>query len=293
MIQKNLKRKMMKRIITLCICFCLSASIFGQTDSTSKKPDTIRVGGIIIVRKPGSKDREIVHDKEYRMRNRNTENKSNLSTNWWIVDLGFSNYDDNTNYSSSTAQAYAPGSNASWLEIKTGKSVNVNVWVFMQRLNIASNVLNLKYGLGVELNNYYYKRPIRYNANPIAIVNPPVLSLDNTPDRNYKKDKLAADYLTVPVMLNLDFTPHRKNGFGLSGGISVGYLYSARNKTVTSDEGKKKAKDDFDLEKWKISYIAELSLGPVRFYGSMATKSMYSRGLDVTPYNFGIRFSNW
>jgi hypothetical protein len=94
-------------------------------------------------------------------------------------------------------------------------------------------------------------------------------------------------------MLNINFTPNRSHGFGLSAGISAGYLYSARNKTITSDEDKRKAKDDFELEKWKLSYIGELSLGPVRFYGSYALKNMYERGLDMTPYNFGIRFSNW
>jgi hypothetical protein len=117
--------------------------------------------------------------------------------------------------------------------------------------------------------------------------------LDNTPNRSYQKNKLAADYLTIPMMLNFNFTPDRKNGFGLSGGISVGYLYSARNKTITSDEEKKKAKDDFELEKWKLSYIAELSMGPIKLYGSYALKNMYERGLDMTPYNFGFRFSNW
>jgi hypothetical protein len=95
------------------------------------------------------------------------------------------------------------------------------------------------------------------------------------------------------MMLNFNFTPKRKKGFGLSAGVSMGYLYSARQKTKTSDEGKQKAKDSFDLEKWKMAYIGELSLGPVRFYGSYAFKSMFERGLDVTPYQFGFRFSNW
>jgi hypothetical protein len=105
---------------------------------------------------------------------------------------------------------------------------------------------------------------------------------------------LAADYLTVPVMLNVNFTPGRHgDGFGFSAGISAGWLYSARNKTKTSDEGKKKAKDDFDLERWKLSYVGELTLGPVKLYGSLAMKNMYNRGLDMTPYNFGIRLSNW
>jgi hypothetical protein len=269
----------MKRIITLCIILCITLTGFTQTDTTGKKPpesDTIRVGGIIIIRKPGSKDKEI-SERELKIKSRNSEKPSRVSTNWWIVDIGFSNYVDNTDYTSGGAQQYAPGSNASWFELRDWKSRNVNVWFFMQRLNVAKHILNLKYGLGLELNNYRYKQPIRYTANPLAIVNPPIVNFDLTPDRNYEKNKLAADYLTVPMMVNINFTPAREKGFGISFGVSAGYLYSARNKTITSDEGKKKAKDDFDLEKWKLSYIGELSLGPVRLYGSYAMKSMYAR----------------
>jgi hypothetical protein len=288
----------MKRIFTLCIAICTIITGFAQSDTTGTKnqppkDDTIRIGNMIIIRKAGSKDREIVHDREYKMRNRRGEKPSNVSTNWWIFDIGFSNYTDKTIYSSVAAQAYAPGSNSTWFDLKDGKSRNVNVWFFMQKLNVAKHVLNLKYGLGLELNNYRYKQHVRYNASPAAVVNPPRVILDATANRSYDKDKLAADYLTVPMMLNFNFTPHRKKGFGLSAGISAGYLYSARNKTVTSDEGKKKAKDDFEMEKWKLSYVAELSLGPVRFYGSYALKNMYERGLDMKPYNFGFRFSNW
>ena len=288
----------MKRIFTLCILVCTMMNSFAQSDTTGKTnpappDDTIRIGGMIIIRKAGSKDKEVVKDKEYKMKSRKTDKPSNLSTNWWIFDIGFSNYTEKTIYSSAAAQAYAPGSNLTWFELKDGKSRNVNVWFFMQKLNVSKHIFNLKYGLGLEMNNYHYKQPIRYNAKPPAVVDPPRVSLDGTIGRTYKKNKLAADYLTVPMMVNFNFTPSRNKGFGFSAGVSVGYLYSARNKTITSDEGKKKAKDDFELEKWKLSYVAELSLGPVRFYGSYAAKTMYERGLDITPYNFGFRFSNW
>ena len=169
----------------------------------------------------------------------------------------------------------------------------MNIWFFMQKLNVVKYIVNLKYGLGLELNNYRYKQHVRYQENTAAIPDPPRVILDGTVGRTYEKDKLAADYLTVPMMINFNFTPNRQKGFGISAGISAGYLYSARNKTITSDEGKKKAKDDFELERWKLSYVAELALGPVRFYGSYALKSMYERGLDIKPYNFGFRFSNW
>jgi len=286
----------MKKLFTLCMALGVVFTAFTQTDTTGRSStpnDTIRIGGIVIVRK-GGKNREILHDREYRMRNRQKTGKpTNVSTNWWILDLGFSALNDNTNYGNTAAQAYAPGSNETWFDTKTGKSRNVNLWFFMQKMNIAKHVLNFKYGVGLEMNNYHFKRPIRFDPNPPAIPSAPVVSLDATPDRSYKKDKLAADYLTVPMMLNVDFTPKRKKSFGFSAGVSVGYLYSARNKTITSDEGKKKAKDDFDLQRWKLAYVAELSLGPVRFYGSYAFKSLFERGLDITPYQFGFRFSNW
>ena len=287
----------MKRIFTLGMSLCSMLMSFAQKDTTGRQNpegDTIHIGGMIIIRKPGSKDRDTTHDREYKVRGRKTTKPSNLSTNWWILDIGFSNYTDNTIYNSTAAQQYAPGSNSTWFAIKDGKSRNVNIWIFMQKLNMISHVLNLKYGLGLELNNYHYKQPIRYEANPPAVVDPPRVMLDPLASgRTYEKDKLAADYLTAPIMLNFNFTPNRHAGFGFSAGISAGYLYSARNKTITSDEGKKKAKDDFELEKWKLSYIAELSMGPVRFYGSYAFKNMYERGLDITPYTFGFRFSNW
>lgn len=274
----------MKRIFIACM-----ALLIATTGFTQKGADTIKIGGMTIIRKPGNGTK-----KEYRIPFRKKSKPANLRTNWWIIDLGFANYTDNTNYGSAAAQEYAPGSNNSWFNLRSGKSVNVNIWFFMQRLNMIEHVVNLQYGLGLELNNYRYKQPLRYDANPPAVANAPIVMLDNTVSRSYKKDKLAADYLTVPLMLNFNFTPDRRSGgFGLSAGVSAGWLYSARNKTVTSDEGKKKAKDDFDLQRWKVSYIAELSLGPVKLYGSLAAKSIYKRGLDITPYNFGFRFSKW
>jgi hypothetical protein len=94
------------------------------------------------------------------------------------------------------------------------------------------------------------------------------------------------------MMLNFNFTPSRRHGFGFSVGASAGYLYASRQKTVSNDFGKKKDKEDFELRKFKISYIGELSLGVVKLYGSYATQSMFEKGLDHTPYNVGIRLSN-
>lgn len=276
----------MKQVIILLAGICMSLTGLAQTDSTAQQGDTIRVGGMIIIKRQGhNRDR----DSTARTYHRRVEKPSRISTNWWIVDLGFANYNDKTDYKSADIQnpatGFAPGLSKDNFKLRAGKSVNVNIWAFMQRLSIVKSVVNLKYGLGIELNNYRYESPIRYNTDPTQVI------YDNS--RSYSKNKLAADYITVPMMLNFNFTPHRKRGFGFSVGASAGYLYSSRQKTITNTDGKKKEHDDFDLRPWKLSYIGELSLGPVKLYGSYAAQSMFEKGLDQTPYNFGIRFSNW
>ena len=170
------------------------------------------------------------------------------------------------------------------MTVRTGKSVNVNFWFFMQRLNLIKHVVNLKYGLGLELNNYHWdNEKLQLTEDPtIVTINPALENLD--------KNKLAADYITVPMMLNFNFTPRVKRGFGLSVGASAGYLYSSRQKFKGNDD-KDKVHDDFTLRKWRISYIGELNLGPVQLYGSYGMDSMWDKGLDQTPYNVGIRVS--
>lgn len=279
----------MKQVLVLVAGICMYLTGLAQSDSTaSGQSDTIRVGGMIIIKKHKGNtcNDDNNQAKTYR---RKSDKSSRISTNWLIVDLGFANYNDQTDYKSAAIQdintGFAPGLGKDHFKLRTGKSVNVNIWFFMQRLGIVKNIVNLKYGLGLELNNYRYKEPVRYQTSPTKVI------LDA--GTNYEKNKLATDYITVPVMLNVNFTPHRKRGFGFSAGASAGYLYASRQKTITAAEGRKKKRDDFGLRPWKISYIGELGLGPVKLYGSCATQSIFEKGPDQQPYNIGLRLSNW
>ena len=280
----------MKRVFTLLAVVCFALNGFAQ-DSTSvpgdttKRPDndTIRVGNIIIIRSGKDRDRGYYDTTEKRFK----YNNDNVTTNWMILDLGINQVNDKTNYTQAISNGYLPaGANEDWFDQRGFKSTNVNIWLFMQRVNMIKHVVNMKYGLGIELNNYKYREPIRFleTSKPLVI-------MENV---EYEKNKLAADYITMPLMLHFNFTPNSKtHGFGLSAGMSGGYLYSSRQKTVGGGMGKHKERDDFDLRKFKLAYIGEISLGPVRLYGSYATRSMFKNGLDQTPYSFGLRLSNY
>jgi hypothetical protein len=284
----------MNRLFLLAAGLCLALTGMAQNDTThTPNPggtdhpgDTLRVGNLLIIRngKPDWDNPEYVRIRKRRNNDKNYR-PSRVSTNWIILDLGFANYNDMTHYTSAAAQQFAPGSTSDWFGLRTGKSVDVNIWLFMQRFSLIKNVVNFKDGFGIELNNYRYEENIRYRIDPTQVY------MDTI---HYSKNKLAVDYVTIPLMLNFNFTPHRRrNTYGFSGGISVGYKYSSRQKYISGETGKQKTFNSFDLEPWKISYIGELELGWLKFYGSYATRSMFSKGLNQVPYTVGIRFGNW
>ena len=288
----------MKRLTLL-----LATAFFCLTVSAQEKKDTLHVGNMLIV-KEGKNKRGKGKVKQITIGgNHDVVKKRNVSTNWGILDLGFSNYDDKTIYNSSVGGYLVnrpgyPAFSKNDFKLRTGKSINVNIWLFMQKVNLIKHHVNLKYGVGLELNNYRYKSTISYKeggqipyGNLPAITSDPFIFRDSI---TFSKNKLAADYLTVPLMLNFSTNTSNKNkGFSLSVGVSAGYLYSERNKQKSSERGKHTNKGDYDLERFKFSYIAEVGMGQVRLYGSYSPNSIYKKTLDIRPYTVGLRFSNW
>ena len=282
----------MKKILLVVAGICSAWVLQAQTDSTKKvSTDSIRVGRMVIVR--GGDDHTTItiepEKKSHHPVIRKKRSRSN--TNWWILDIGVNQLNDKTNYASAAIQSpttgFAPGASKDWFSLHNNKSINVNLWFFAQRQSLIKNVVNLKYGMMLELNNYRFERPVIFHTNPTNVVMVPTIV--NT----YSKNKLVANYLTVPMMLNFNLTPEKKNGFAFSGGVSAGYLYSSYQKTISGAEGKHKTRNSFDLQPWKISYVGEIQLGPLRLYGTMSPKSMFKRGLDLQPYSVGFRMSNW
>ena len=289
----------MKQLFTLMALLCYVTSTNAQSDSTEltkKENDTIRIGNIIIIKRKNPDEKQ--NGTNISVTKQERSEPKNVSTNWLIVDLGFSNYTDRTNYSNTGNYLYnragvAPlGTNDFNLDVT--KSLNINVWLFMQRLNLIQHHVNLKYGLGVELNNYRYNSAVSYRKeNPFVTGQAPAPTIFRD-SVSFSKNKLAADYFTVPLMINFcTNTSNQNKGFSISVGVSGGFLYNQRNKQISGARGKQKIENGLGLEQFKFSYIGEIGLGPVRLYGSYSPTSFYKKGLDMRPYTLGIRLSNW
>lgn len=287
----------MRKIYLLAAALMAAGANFAQTDttnnssnkteSTKNDSDTIKVGNLIIIKKH--------KDNQGNSKTVTVEKKpgkpSKLSTNWGILDIGFANLKDETDYGSAEAADYLKTTRAGEksfteedLKLKTGKTSNINIWIVMQRWNIAKGYLNLKYGVGIEMFNFRYENNISYRKSPAYIFRDSV---------NFTKNKLYASYLTVPFMVNVNTSPGRKKGLSLSAGVSAGYLIGSRNKQISGERGKVKVKGDFDLEPFRLAYIGELGIGPIRLFGSYSMRPLHEHGLKQYPYSLGIRLSNW
>jgi hypothetical protein len=271
-----------------------------KTDSLKVKEDTLKMGSLIIVGKgisegvnklgkaiEGIDIKKIAETASDVLKKKKPKK---VSTNWFVYDIGFAGYNDNTNYATSAAQAFVkpagsvPASKGDFA-LKTSRVSNFNLWFFMQRVSIIESVLNLKYGLGIESNNYFFKTGITY-VDDISVYT------TRGGVNELSKNKLVANYLTVPVMLNINTNPMKgKRGFQFSAGVSGGYLSSARQKQK-GPGGTDKTKSNFNLEQFKLSYVGELGLGPVKLYGSVASNPMHQYGVEQVPYTLGLRFSN-
>jgi hypothetical protein len=281
----------MKKIYLAIAALLVAGASFAQNDTTRTTTssddhvDTIKVGNFIIIKKNrGSGENRTTKQVSVE---RKPYKPTKLSTNWFIFDLGFANVDDQTNYTNAgdylrnVNNHGIPGKDD--LKLKAGKSSNVNVWIVMQKLNLAKGYLNLKYGVGLEMFNYRYESNVNYAKNPAYIFKDSI---------SFSKNKLYAGYVSVPLMLNFNATPGKK-GFSFSAGISAGYLVGSHDKQISGERGKEKTKGDLGLEQFRLAYIGELGLGPVRLFGSYSLTKLHDRGLDQYPYSFGIRFSNW
>jgi hypothetical protein len=272
-----------------------SVIVYSKNDTLlSVNDDTVRVGRINIINKSegsldyGTKNWESVLDGDFKKTKISIEKSPKklkpIENNWWILDLGFANY---INEAPSSIQISGQP-NASVLKLNNGKSSNVNIWILQQKVNLYNHQLNLKYGIGFEMFNFRFDQPISFR-NDI----PGKVKLD---DINFTKNKLYANYLTVPLQLNFNPSPMNRKGFYASIGMSAGYLIGSKNKQISEERGKRKETGNFNLNDIRFATIGELGIGGIRIYGSYGLTNLFNdklTNLNVTPYTVGFRFSRF
>ncbi len=288
-----------------------SDTIVYSNDTVRVGTDTLKIGSILIVNKKTPTENSNfkttirIGDSSARFFNgdfkktkieisKGPKKLKNLETNWWAFDLGFANYHDKSPMiywlaAQPDLLPYGQGPiQSSSFSLNNKKSTNVNLWVIQQKLNLYKHKINLKYGVGVEMFNFRFEKPISFREDISGFV--------KYDDVVFSKNKLLVKYLTIPVQINFKPNPNLKKGFYASVGMSAGYLMNAKNKQISGERGKEKFEGNFNLNDWRVATIGELGVGSIRLYGSYGMTNLFNKSqvfYDMQPFALGLRFSKF
>ena len=269
----------------------------------SVNEDTVRLGSLQIIKSQDSNYKKdwvsMIEEGNFNNTNftikRAPKKLKNIETNWFIFDLGFANFVDKspTLYwlaANPNSLPFYPGPVMSPenFTLNNKKSTNINIWVVTQKLNLYQHKINLKYGLGLEMFNFRFDKPISFREDIVTNIKMDVVS--------FTKNKLLVRYLTVPVQINFSPNPTNRKALYASMGMSVGYLWNAKNKQISGERGKEMFRGNFNLNDWRFATIGELGVGAVRLYGSFANSNLFNKNqnfIDMQPFAIGLRFSRF
>jgi hypothetical protein len=215
--------------------------------------------------------------------------KNKFSGSFCLVDVGATIMMDNTNYSDArvTSLLAVPQNrqNKSLFDMRTAKSVNVNVYPWMikyKAVRTKNQRIYISSGLGLQLYNFRYENPITFTRNPVAV------ALDTI---SFKKNKLALNYLSIPLMVTFKTKLSKDNWLVYGAGITEGFLLDSWTKQESGPRGKVKVYDRFGLADFNTCISAEIGLeGIVRLFATYQVTSLFNNGLDQHPVTIGFRF---
>jgi hypothetical protein len=289
----------MNRLFFILMSLFLTTVALAQESSPVMYPnDTVKLGNLKIIKINGEEKKDwitIFRNLDYGAvkldysRIKQSVPKE-IETQWLGFDLGVAGYSDYTKYAITPALSNpAVGLPLTNRRMQPkNNSTNVNIWVVQQKVNVYQHKWYFKYVVGFEMFNYYYSNGIDFRNNEKAYI-----SLSNN---TYSKNKLFVNYLTVPLQLSRSFKVKNVQTISLSGGVSLGYMLTTRNKQISDALGKKKYYGDFNLNDYRMAGIFQLGIGDVKFYGSAALTNMLDKSttnIGLFPYTFGIRLAKF
>jgi hypothetical protein len=284
----------MKRII--CTIAIIAGLSFAQRASaqeetvkhmTHKRRHTISVSKAGITITANDSTGSVVVDEG--AADEDKETKPRLRSHIFMMDLGINLLHDNSNYSDPAVKNYlnvpANYQNKSLFDLRASKSVNVNIYPWLIRfraLRTHNQRIYITTGFGFQFYNFRYESALTYTKAP------PGVFLDNIA---MKKDKLAIDYLNVPLMFTFKSRMHGHHWLAYGVGLTEGVRIASWTKQKSDTRGKVKMHDSYGLADFNSCISAEIGIdGAFRFYTTYQLTSLFQNGLDQHPISFGIRF---
>ncbi len=306
----------------LCSVFLLTTStLFSQNEekasdnqkSSSKSTEYFKGG--VKVEKLGD-DSLIIHVKKHDFDNFSMKGcpfmhkKGKYNGHWAGIDLGWNGYvnsDFNMTYPA----------NEQYLNLKSSRSMTVNLNPIEFNLNLVKNHFGLTSGLGFSLNNYYFSGSYVLLPDSIALVAYKVVDQKGN-TAAMRVNKLFVSWITVPVIFEFQTNPKIKiNSFhvslGLIGGIRLQsytkqmykndddmtyYLQDQSGKIIASvniDDRCAIKHSQFHLNPFKLDATMRIGWSFLNLWSTYSITPMFQKnqGPELYPWSIGVTLLGW
>jgi hypothetical protein len=214
-----------------------------------------------------------------------------VSIDFLMIDLGINSIQDKTDYTTAAAKSFLQVpqvyQNENLFDLRTGKSWNINIWPVIARLRMVNadrQKIYLSTGLGLQVYNFRYNKQVTYNNDVV-----PIVYLDTV--NNFSKNKLVVTYLSVPLMLTFKTKMADKAWLVYGAGLTGGYRISSYMKQVSTQLGKQKNHDEFNLSDFNACITAEIGIDEYfRLFASYQLTPLHENSLEQRPFTIGLRF---
>jgi hypothetical protein len=181
-------------------------------------------------------------------------------------------------------------SNASFLELNYGKSLQFGLNLAEKDFHIYKNYVNLVTGFGFDFNHYALLNNVTLNGDTTY------LNARNDSSITYKKNTLNVSYIKIPLMLEFNTSKNTEKNFHIGIGAEIAYrIHSVlKQKYDANDKHYKiKQKDDFNLEPFRYSAVARVGYKNVTVFADYGLNRLFKKdkGPQVYPFTVGVTFS--
>lgn len=197
------------------------------------------------------------------------------------VDVQFFNMDLGTNFlftGKDSAGVPLP------FEIDPLRSTHVGLHFFKTRFNMAKGHVALVTAIDLDNNRYQFRKNITLvpDRPNVTVVNDSI---------DFKKNKLIVWHAQIPLLLSFHTNPsHPKKDFHISLGGFAGLTIAANTKQKSSEAGKVKRDDDFNLNPFRYGLTARVGYRNLEIYSNYTLTPFFKDDYtnDITSVNFGL-----
>lgn len=212
----------------------------------------------------------------------------NFDGHWCGFYFGFVNF-ANADYS------LYPDRNDEFMDLDYGKSFVMQFNVFQQSINLVPrNNFGLVVGLGLE-----YQR-LRFSDKNRSVKlddHNRIIPWELNPDWNVKRNSFKVLYLTVPLLMEVQFPAKYRKSMYVSAGIMGGIRLHSKTKVVynnvNGNKKKDKVSDDFSMIPVKADVVARIGYHNLNVWASYTLTEMFKsgKGPELHPYSIGFGVS--